>query len=80
MCVELTPFASSRPGFLFLFRKKKMGGVKLPISAIKLPVADFCRQTASCFQNGNNSFDDEAKHIAVCVDNDSSSAELWHCP
>ena len=52
----------------------------IPIAATKLPVADFRRQAAGCFQNGNNSFDDEAKHIAVCVDNDSSTAELWHCP
>ena len=68
--------------FLFLFRKKKMGvaGEALPVTAIKLPVADFRRQAASCFQNGNNCFDDEAKHIADCVDNDSSAAELWHCP
>ena len=52
----------------------------IPITAIKLPVADFRRQAAICFQNGNNSFDDEAKQIAVCMDNDSSIAVMWHCP
>ena len=52
----------------------------IPITAIKLPVADFRRQAASCFQSGNNCFDEKEKHIAVCVDNDSSTAVVWHCP
>ena len=47
----------------------------IPITAQKLPVAGFCRQAASCFQNGNNCFDDEAKHRADCT----GDARLRHC-
>ena len=36
-----------------------------------MPVADFRRQAAGCFQNGNTCFE-PAKLFAVCMDNDSN--------
>lgn len=54
------------------FSEKEIGAVNAaPISAIKMPVADFRRQAAGCFQNGNTCFE-PAKLFAVCMDNDSN--------
>ena len=37
-------------------------------------------QAVSCFHNGNNCFDDEAKLQADCVDDDHTLKRVWHCP
>jgi hypothetical protein len=45
--VHYFPPSCAEAQFLFLFLKKKIGAVNAaPISAIKLPVADFRRQLA----------------------------------
>ena len=48
-----------------------MGGMKLPISAIKLSVTGFCRQLVVV---------SGVETTADCVDNDSIDPEVWHCP